>query len=212
MLFALQIFELFALAAYFDLGIEQLDVQTAFLHSDFEEVIYAEQPYGFEEGPRDESGKPRLVWRVGLYGLKQSPRQYSKKFSAALLRRGFKPLTADSNIFIKGNFTTVYVNDLKVIGNGIERIGALEADLMGEFQMSDLGPISYYLGIKVERDRAARKITLSQQGYLERALAIMNIAQGPAVSTSGTPNEQSAEAMRKSRVQNRTNIFTLLKS
>jgi hypothetical protein len=66
-----------------------------------------------------------------------------KKFSAALLRRGFKPLTTDSNIFIKGNFITgliitVYVNDLKVIGKGIERIGALKADLMGEFQMSDL--------------------------------------------------------------------------
>ena len=55
---------------------------------------------------------------------------------------------------------TVYVNDLKVIGKGIERIGALKADLMGEFQMSGPGPISYYLGIKVERDRAARKITL----------------------------------------------------
>ena len=205
------------MAAYFDLEIEQLDVQTAFLYSDLEEVIYAEQPHGFEEGPRDESGKPRLVWRVVLYGLKQSPRQCSKKFSAALLRQGFKPLTADSNIFIKGNFITgliitVYVNDLKVIGKGIERIGALKADLMGDFQMSGLGPISYYLGIKVERDRAARKITFSQQGYLERALAIMNVAQGPAVSTSGTPNEQLAEAMRKSRVQNRTNIFTLLKS
>ena len=124
---------IFALAAYFDLGIEQLDVQTAFLHSDLEEVIYAEQPHGFEEGPRDKSGKPRLVWRVkkGLYGLKQSPRQWSKRFSAALLRRGFKPLTADSNIFIKGNFITgltitVYVDDLKVIGKGIERIGALK--------------------------------------------------------------------------------------
>ena len=58
--------------------------------------------------------------------------------------------------------------------------------------MFDLGPISYYLGIKVERDRAARKITLSQQGYLERALAMMNVAQGPAVSTPGTPNEHLA--------------------
>ena len=58
------------------------------------------QPHGFEEGPRDESGKLRLAWRVkkGLYGLKQSPRQWSKKFSVALLRRGFKPLTADSVI------------------------------------------------------------------------------------------------------------------
>ena len=48
---------IFALAAYFDLEIEQLDVQTAFLYSDLEEVIYAEQPHGFEEGPRDKSEK-----------------------------------------------------------------------------------------------------------------------------------------------------------
>jgi Reverse transcriptase (RNA-dependent DNA polymerase) len=48
---------IFALAAYFDLEIEQLDVQTAFLYRDLEEAIYAEQLHGFEEGPRDKSEK-----------------------------------------------------------------------------------------------------------------------------------------------------------
>ena len=190
---------IFALAAYFDLEIEQLDVQTAFLYSDLEEIIFVEQPHDFEEGPRDKNGKPTLVWRVkkGLYGLKQSPRQWFKKFSGALLRRGFKPLSADPNIFIKGNFitgltVTVYVDDIKIIGKGIERVRALKADLMNEFQMSDLGPISYYLGIKVQRNRAARTITLSQQGYLERALALMNVDKGPTTSTPGVPTQHLA--------------------
>jgi hypothetical protein len=36
--------------------------------------------------------------------------------------------------------------------------------------MSDLGPVSYYLGIKVIRDRQLRKIRLGQQAYLEAGI------------------------------------------
>jgi len=63
-------------------------------------------------------------------------------------------LAADLNIFIRGTlFTgliiTVYIDDIKVIGKELANINALKADLISEFQISDLGLISFYLGVKV---------------------------------------------------------------
>ena len=54
-----------------DFHLEQLDVKITFLHGDFEEEIYMQQPEGYEV-----KGKENLVCRLrnSLYGLKQAPR------------------------------------------------------------------------------------------------------------------------------------------
>jgi hypothetical protein len=58
---------LFALATYYDLKIDQMDVKTAFLNGQIIKDVYVEHPHGF--------GKSGEVYRLlkGLYGLKQSP-------------------------------------------------------------------------------------------------------------------------------------------
>ena len=67
-----------ALVAHQDLELEQLDVKTAFLHRNLEEEIFMEQPEGFKK-----PGTENLVCRLkkSLYGLKQSPRQWYKRFA-----------------------------------------------------------------------------------------------------------------------------------
>ena len=54
-----------------NLELIQVDVKTAFLHSDLKEEIYMEQPKGFVA-----SVEEHLVCRLrkSLYGLKQAPR------------------------------------------------------------------------------------------------------------------------------------------
>ena len=68
---------LLALVAQYDLELVQLDVKTAFLHGDLEEEIYMTQPDGFKV-----VGKENWVCKLtkSLYGLKQSPRQWYKRF------------------------------------------------------------------------------------------------------------------------------------
>jgi hypothetical protein len=64
------VFMLYVVVAL-DFEVEQMDVNTTFLHGDLEEEIYMKQLKGY-----DVKGKKELVWKLknSLYGLKQSPR------------------------------------------------------------------------------------------------------------------------------------------
>ena len=77
---------LLSVAAAFDFEIEQMDVKTTFLHMDLEEEIYMKQPKGFMV-----KGKKELVCRLkkSLYGLKQSPRLWYRKFDTYIRGLGF---------------------------------------------------------------------------------------------------------------------------
>jgi hypothetical protein len=71
-----------ALVALLDLELEQLDVKIAFLHGDLDEEIYMEQLEGFVQ-----NHKKKFVCRFkkSLYGLRQSPRQWYKKFDSFMM-------------------------------------------------------------------------------------------------------------------------------
>jgi hypothetical protein len=53
----------------------------------------------------------------------------------------------------------VYVNDLIVIGGCSKTINSFKRQMKAEFKISDLGPLSFYLGIEVHQEEG--KITLS---------------------------------------------------
>jgi hypothetical protein len=160
---------LFAIAAAYDLEIEQMDVKTAFLYGDIDVEVYVDQPDGFHEsGQSDKVCKLRKA----LYGLKQSPRVWYLTLTTYLESLGFKPLTSDNCIFFdsKGNYIAVFVDDLLIIGPSLADINDIKAKLNERFQMTDLGPCKYYLGMEVTRDRPNRTLKLSQQGYIEKVL------------------------------------------
>ena len=89
---------LLSIVAMHDLELKQLDVKTAFLHGELEEDIYMEQPEGFVI-----PGKEKLVCKLkkSLYGLKQSPRQWYKRFDTLMLSQGFKRSNYDSCVYFK---------------------------------------------------------------------------------------------------------------
>lgn len=84
----------------------------AFLNGDLEEEIYLAPPQGL--GILSTHVRRRL--RNSLYGLKQSPRCYSKKFDAWLKSQGFKPNAADQCLHVQhqgGNtiMISIHVDD-----------------------------------------------------------------------------------------------------
>jgi hypothetical protein len=62
----------------------------------------------------------------------------------------------------------VYVDDLIITGTGKELLAAFKTEMGKIFQMSDLGLLSYYLGIEVKH--GADGITLCQSAYADKLL------------------------------------------
>ena len=73
---------LLALVTQLNLELIQMDVKIAFLHRDLEEKIYMNQPDEFKV-----AGKEKMVCRLekSLYGLKQSLRQWYKRFDKFMI-------------------------------------------------------------------------------------------------------------------------------
>jgi hypothetical protein len=61
----------------------------------------------------------------------------------------------------------VYVNDLILITRGKASITQLKEQLLKRYKSRNLGPVGFYLGIRVLRDRPNRSISLSMDSYVD---------------------------------------------
>lgn len=160
---------LFAIAAFKNLNIDQMNVETAFLYSLIDKVMYVQLPPGYK--------KPGVVCKLlkALYGLKQSPRLWYQELSTVLVKKlGLRQLHADHRIFVSesgidGPIISVWVDDLNIFTPaGSPYMQKVKRELSFAFKMVDMGPIQFYLGLKVERNRTNRTIKLSQPAYIEK--------------------------------------------
>ncbi|CAI7897058.1 unnamed protein product [Closterium sp. NIES-54] len=174
---------LLALAASLDLEVEQLDVCTAFLYGILMEEVYMRQPPGYDDG----SGR---VWKLKrtLYGLKQSPRGWYKRIDEFLLQYGFAHSECDSALYVlkegeKQLVLLLYVDDLLLFSDSKDLIREVKQRLGAEFAMRDLGPVTYYLGMHVDRDRANRTIHLHQEKYVKGLVESFGMGDSKPVGT-----------------------------
>ena len=178
---------LFALAAYRDLEIQQWDVKSAFPNAPLDEKIYVEQPHGFQ----DQKYPTRAcLLNKALYGLKQSARQWYIYLAKLLSELGYIPITSDQSIFINksdGVIVTSHIDDLLIFGPDIRVITSLREALGKKVEVSDLGEVSYYLGIEVTRNRASKLLYMSQQKFIEEILQRFGKT---ALKPTKTPAEQ----------------------
>ncbi|GKC98802.1 retrovirus-related pol polyprotein from transposon TNT 1-94, partial [Tanacetum coccineum] len=62
----------------------------------------------------------------------------------------------------------LYVDDMLIVGKNIGRIAQLKRDLSKSFSMKDLGPAKQIIGIRIFRDRGAKKLHISQEQYIKK--------------------------------------------
>ena len=126
-----------------------------FLHGDFAEEVYMEQPPGFVA--QEESG---LVCKLrrSLYGLKQSPR--FDRFSFVVQEFGMLRSTTDHSVFYHHNslgqciYLVVYVDDIVITGSDQDGIQKLKQHLFTHFQTKDLGKLKYFLRIEIAQSNS----------------------------------------------------------
>ena len=141
-----------ALAVQFNWSLKQLDVSNAFLHGVLQEEVFMSQPPGYVDPDH-----PELVYKLhkAIYGLKQAPRAWFDSFTSQLYHIGFQASSVDSNLFIlhQGSFVVyllLYVDDIIITGNSVPFIDHLVSRLVAVFDLKDLGPLAYFLGLQIE--------------------------------------------------------------
>ena len=156
---------LFVLAAQNSWHIHQLDVKSAFLNGFVDEEIYVEQPDGVVA-----PGKEDYVYllRKTLYGLKQAPRAWYETMDKHLTKLGFVRSQSEATLYVKTDdvqllIVSLYVDDMLVTGNQPRLIQSFKDEINKVFEMTDLGVMKYFLGMKVMQSCSG--IFICQQKY-----------------------------------------------
>ena len=126
-----------------------MDVKNAFFNGDLSENVYMQPPSSLSV----DSNKVCHLRRV-LYGLKQAPQAWFAKFNSTISRLGYMASHYESALFLrrtdKGTILLLlYMDDMIITGNDLNGIQKLKNFLNQQFEMKDLGYLSYFLGLEI---------------------------------------------------------------
>jgi hypothetical protein len=162
--------------------VHHMDVKSVFLNEDLKEV-YVHQSSGFAiPGKEGKVLRPRKA----LYGLRQALRAWNAKLDSMLKGMGFTPSLHEATIYRRGNgrsalLVGVYVDDLVITDANDAEVAAFKEEMKTTFQMSDLGHLSFYLGIEVHQGDSG--ITLRQTAYAKRIVELAGLTDcNPALT------------------------------
>jgi hypothetical protein len=162
----------------------QMDMKNAFLNGELTEEVYMQLPPGFSQ-PLGFSHKVCCLRRA-LYGLKQAPRAWFAKFSSTISQHGFSASSYDSALFFRYSdhgitILLLYVDDMIITGDDVQGIQDLKHFLGQHFEMKDLGPLSYFLGLEVSSSSDGYYLT--QAKYTSDLISRAGITDSKIVDT-----------------------------
>ena len=115
--------------------------------------------------------------KKAIYGLKQASRQWNAKIHRTLLNQGFIRTYSDAGVYVYSSktngqvcYVVLYVDDLLLLGDSKPFIEQIKNHLKKEYQMTDLGPVERFLGLRIRRDRQKRQILVDQSEYVQTVL------------------------------------------
>nr|GEU91077.1 hypothetical protein [Tanacetum cinerariifolium] len=161
----------------------QMDVKTAFLNGELKEEVYVSQPEGFVDPNR-----PNHVYRLkkAFYGLKHALRAWYDTFPRFLLANGFSKGVVDPTLFIQkiGKHTLhvqIYIDDIIFSSTDPRDCDRFSKEISFKFQMSMMGQMSFFIGLKVSQN--PRGIFINQSKYAYEILKKFDFHKSDPVNT-----------------------------
>lgn len=179
---------LLAFAAQWNISMDQMDVETAFLNGDLNEEIFMEQPEGFNK----ECNKGKVCQlKKALYGLKQAPRQWNLKLNEAMMQLDMKRSEHDHCLYYKVKATSIlvvaiFVDDFCILSNNADMKENFKKDIKRFFKVKDLGNLKHFLGMRIIKEE--NQITIDQEEYIRKVLDNFAMTDSKPASTPADPN------------------------
>jgi hypothetical protein len=178
-----------ALAAEHDLELHHMDVESAYLNGKLKEEIYMDPPPGF-----DIPDGMALRLLTAVYGTKQGDRTWYKEIRSKLKAMGYMRTEADHAVFAriregKISIIALHVDDSIMASNDPKALELDKDTLKQHYQMTDLGELTWILGMHVTRDRDKGWIALSQEKYIDEILERFGKANAYPISTPSLAKE-----------------------
>ena len=166
-----------AIAASNGMKIHHMDVVTAFLNSPLpaignkevlQELAPGCEPLGM--------GSVVKVFRA-FYGFKQSPREWNKTLHDYFTAQKFTQSKIDPCVYYKGDelYVAVYVDDLFICGRNVTLITEFKTAMKSRYKMSDLGLLSWELGMHFSQTDDG--IFIDQAQYIAGKLKLYGISE-----------------------------------
>ena len=174
-------------AATQDWEIEHVDVKSVYLNVMLKETIYMKPPQGVLK-PGEEGKVCRLV--KGLYGLKQAGCGWYQEMSWVLVKDlGFTCSAVDHSVFFRCSsnehtIITVATNDMAVTSKRAEDITRFKANIQCYWEITDNGPIHWFLGFQISRDHhTVQTISINQSAYIQAMVNKFRLTNSAPVAT-----------------------------
>lgn len=185
---------LLVIAGRENLIVKHVDAKTAFLNGELNEIIYMKQPIGYEV-----PNKGHMVCKLNksLYGLKQAAKVWNDKIHKVLEEYGFKQSETDPCLYTKviddvWIYLIIYVDDI-IIGSKEEKLINDVIDMLRRsFDIVNLGNLSNYLGMSIERDDKGI-FYLSQPKYIKRIIDSVGLHEAKISSYPLDPGYENIE-------------------
>ena len=180
-------------AAHQDWEIEHVDVKSAYLNAPLKETIYMKAPRGVLK-PGQEGKVLRL--KKGLYGLKQAGRGWYLEMSRVFVKElGFTRSAIDHSVFYRRDgeahvIVAVATDDMAVTSKRAVDAEKFKSDIRKFWEITDHGPIKWFLGFEIKRDREARTLAINQHAYIESMVEKFRLTSAKPVSTPMEPGAQ----------------------
>jgi hypothetical protein len=186
---------LLTLVAHFDLNMELMDVQTAYLNASLKETVYMQQPEGYLEGNHNTV----CLLLKALYGLKQSGREWHTHLNEFILSLGFTRCVSDTCVYVKRSRTgnmmilSVYVDDIPSGHLPIDELEwqEIKQAFYQKFKIKFVADADWILNMRITRDRKKKLLWLDQEAYIDTMLEDLQFDQCKISDHPGAPEELS---------------------